>query len=143
MLKVYKFLNNKSTLLKVLPPAEDAFRLHVKRVALATIIDKNAHISKSATPHCTEFGWSMKDGHLVPISSLKSAWPVEMSKTLSCGCLQGCKRNCSCSKRGVPCYVGCRCQGLPTKCSRIRMPESSDSSDSEHELTLPESLDQT
>ena len=75
MLKVYKFLNNKSTLLKVLPPTEDAFRLHVKRVALATIIHKNAHISKSAIPHCTEFGWSMKDGHLVPIPSLKSAWP--------------------------------------------------------------------
>ena len=54
MLKVYKFLNNKSTLLKVLPQTEDAFRLHVKRVALATIIDKNAHISKSAIPHCTE-----------------------------------------------------------------------------------------
>ena len=133
-LRVFKFLNNKSTLLKLLPPTEDAFRLRVERAALATMIDKNAHIPKPVIPPCTEFGWSVKDGHPVPVPSSKSAWPATMNKTISCGCLQGCKRNCSCSKRAVPCYVGCRCQGLPTKCSRINISESSDSSNSEDEL---------
>lgn len=33
--RVYKFLNNKSTLLKLLPPTEDAFLQHLKRAALA------------------------------------------------------------------------------------------------------------
>ena len=42
----HKFLNNRSTLLKLLPPTEDAFRLHVKRAAYATIIDKSAHIAR-------------------------------------------------------------------------------------------------
>ena len=42
----HKFLNNRSTLLKLLPPTEYAFRLHVKRAAYATIIDKSAHIAR-------------------------------------------------------------------------------------------------
>lgn len=41
-LRAYKFLNNRSTLLKLLPPTEDAFLLHLKWAGLATITDKNA-----------------------------------------------------------------------------------------------------
>ena len=68
-LRTYKFLNNRSTLLKLLPPTEDAFLLHLKRAALATIIDKNAHIAKPRIPSCTDFGWSLNDGKAVPIPS--------------------------------------------------------------------------
>ena len=41
-----------------------------------------------------------------------------------------CQKNYSCAKKAVPCYIGCRCQGLATKCSRIHTAtfESSDSS---------------
>ena len=42
-LRVYKFLNNRSTLLKLLPLTENAFDLHLRRAALATMIDKSAH----------------------------------------------------------------------------------------------------
>lgn len=135
-LRAYKFLNNRSTLLKLLPPTENAFLLHLKRAALATIIDKNAHIAKPEIPSCTEFGWSLDNGNAVPVPSTQPAWPVSMNKTISCGCVKGCQKNCSCAKKAVPCYIGCRCQGLATKCSRIHTAtiESSDSSsDSEND----------
>ena len=45
--RVYTFLNNKYTLLKVLSPTEnDAYEQHLKRAALATAIDKSSHIYK-------------------------------------------------------------------------------------------------
>lgn len=89
-LRAYKFLNNKSTLLKLLPPTEDAFLLHLNRAAHATIIDKNAHIAKPNIPSCTEFGWSLTDGKPIPVPSTQQAWPESMEKTLSCGCVRGC-----------------------------------------------------
>ena len=129
-LRAYKFLNNKSTLLKLLPPTENAFLLHLKQAALATLIDKSAHIAKPQIPSFTEFGWSLDKGNLVPLPSTQPAWPVSMKKAISCGCVKGCQRNCSCAKKAVPCYIGCRCQGLATKCSRIHTAttESRDSS---------------
>ena len=68
-LRVYKFLNNRSTLLKLLPPTENAFGLHLKRAALAAIIDKTAHIAKPDIPCFTEYGWSLSDGKAVPCPS--------------------------------------------------------------------------
>jgi len=38
-LRAHKFLNNMSTMLKLLPPTEDAYLLHLQHAALATIID--------------------------------------------------------------------------------------------------------
>lgn len=55
-LRAYKLLNNKSTLLKLLPPTENAFLFHLKRAALATIIDKNADIAKPEIPPFRNFG---------------------------------------------------------------------------------------
>ena len=129
-LRAHKFLNNKSTLLKLLPPTENAFLLHLKRAALATLIDKSAHIAKPQIPSFTEFGWFLDKGNVVPLPSTQPAWPVSMDKIISCGCVKGCQKNCSCAKKAVPCYIGCRCQGLATKCSRIHTAtfESSDSS---------------
>jgi len=48
-------LNNKSTPLKLLPPTENAFLFNLKRAALATIIDENAHIAKPEIPPLQEF----------------------------------------------------------------------------------------
>ena len=56
-LRVYTFLNNRSTLLKLLPPSEDAFEQHLKRAALATMIDKTAHIANPDLPRFSDYGW--------------------------------------------------------------------------------------
>lgn len=132
-LRAHKFLNNRSTLLKLLPPTEDAFLLHLKRAALATLIDKTAHISKPPIPPYQEYGWALEDGKLTPIASTSPAWPQSMTKAIACGCTKGCNKNCSCAKKNVACYIGCRCQGSAPKCSRVQYTatfESSDSSDS-------------
>ena len=41
-----KFLTNKATLLKFLPPNENAFMLQLRSALNATIIDKAAHVTK-------------------------------------------------------------------------------------------------
>ena len=128
-LRVYKFLNNRSTLLKLLPPTENAFDLHLRRAVLATIIDKCAHIAKPDIPSFTEYGWSLSASNAVPLASTEPAWPVSMNKAISCSCIKGCQKNCSCAKKEIPCYLGCRCQGLETRCSRISA--TRDNSDSE------------
>ena len=58
--RTYKFLNNRSTLLKLLPPSEHAFLEHLKRATYATIIDTKAHIAKPDISPFTEFGWVLK-----------------------------------------------------------------------------------
>jgi len=55
-LRVHKFLNNKCTLLKLLPPTEDAFLLHVKRAALATLMDKTSHIARPELGPYEDYG---------------------------------------------------------------------------------------
>lgn len=118
---VHKFLNQKSLLLlKLLPPTDDWYRQHVMRCALATIIDKRAHLAQPTLPPYQNFGWAGEDtGKLPdPIPSTTDYWPERMSKSLSCNCKTGCtSRNCSCSRRGVSCYIGCRCTGTPGKCT--------------------------
>ena len=51
-----KFLNNKSTLLKLLPQTEETFIQHLTRAMLATIIDKTAHIPKPIIPLLDYYG---------------------------------------------------------------------------------------
>ena len=123
LLRMYKFLNSKSVLMKVLPATEDAFLLHVLRAALTTIIDKSAHISKPDIPALDQYGWELvpsKDGSSFipkPIPSTLPPWPEQMPPKQKCGCTKGCKSNCSCRKIGVACYIGCRCQGDFDKCT--------------------------
>ena len=131
-LRVYKFLNNRSTLLKLLPPTEEAFVQHLKRAALATLIDKNAHVAKPKLPKFNEYGWTLSDEKALACPSTKPAWPKEMPKALSCICTKGCVKNCPCARRKRSCYKGCRCQGLKKRCMRmiayIKDNEDSDSS---------------
>ena len=100
-LRVYKFLNNRSTLLKLLPPTEQAFDLHLRRAALATLIDKSAHIAMPDIPPFTEYGWSLSDGIATPLASTEPAWPLTMKKVISCSCSKGCQKNCSCAKKEI------------------------------------------
>ena len=94
MLRVHTFLNNKSTLLKLLPPTESAYEQHIKRVALATAIDKSAHICKPNVEPYEDYGWTVDNGNLMPVQSTRQAWPQQMMNTISCGCTKGCSRNC-------------------------------------------------
>ena len=54
--RVFTFLNNKSTLLKLLPPTESAYEHHLKPAALATAIDMIAHICKPNVEHVKTMG---------------------------------------------------------------------------------------
>ena len=127
-LRVHKFLNNKSTLLKLLPPTDNTFQQHLKRAALATLIDKSAHICKPHIEPCEDYGWIIDDGKMVPVQSTHPNWPQQMIQKIACGCAKGCNRNCSCGKKKFECYIGCRCQGLATKCSRAHYATIFDSS---------------
>jgi len=62
-------------MLKLLPPTEDAYLLHLQRAALATIIDKTAHVVKPQLPPFVDYGWALEDGKLVPVQSTQPAWP--------------------------------------------------------------------
>ena len=56
--QVHTFPNNKSTLLKLLAPTESAYEQYLKRAALATSIDKSAHINfcKPSVEPCEDYG---------------------------------------------------------------------------------------
>ena len=49
-------------MLKLLPPTEDAYILHLQRAALATIIDKTAPVVKPQLPPFVDYGWALEDG---------------------------------------------------------------------------------
>jgi len=123
-------LNNRSTMLKLLPPTEHTCLLHLQRAALATIIDKTAHVAKPQLPPFVDYGWALEDGKLVPVLSTQPAWPQTITKAIACGCTKDCNKNCSCARKNVACYIGCRCQGSATKCSRVKYTAAFDSSDS-------------
>jgi len=65
-------------MLKLLPPAERACLLHVylQRAALATIIDKTAHVAKPQLPPFVNYGWALES----PVLSTQSAWPQTITQ---------------------------------------------------------------
>lgn len=131
-LRAFKFLNNKSTLLKLLPPTEDSFLQHLRRAALATIIDKTSHVAQPRAVSVEDYGWVLMDDKPVPVMVTLPTWPQQMKTTVCCKCIKDCSRNCSCAKNGIACYVGCRCGGSAVRCSRIRSADSDESEIDEH-----------
>ena len=128
-------------MLKLLPPTKDAFEQHIKRACLATIIDKSAHIAKPNLPPFTDYGWLRKDDEYIPLKTQVPAWPEGMKEKAACTCTKGCSKNCGCSKRGIACYIGCKCTGMPKWCSRAKAQEDIESpntseSESDDELCL-------
>ena len=119
--RAHKFLNNRSTLLKRLPPTEGAFKHHLKRAALATMIDKSAHVAKPNLPAYQDFGWTVNDNTFVAVTTSDPLWPQEMARSIACTCTKGCGTRCSCVKKDAPCYIGCsRCTGSKDKCSHTQ-----------------------
>jgi len=115
-LRALKFLNNKSTLLKLLPPTEDAFVQHLRRAASATLVDKSANLPKPDLPSFDSYGWKTDGDSVVPVASTEPLWPKDVAEAIPCSCKKGCSHNCSCARRQVPCYIGCKCTGSPGKC---------------------------
>ena len=70
-----KFLNNKSTLLKLLPPTEETFIQHLKRAMPTTIIDKFAHFPKPIIPLLDNYRWTVTESKVVPVTSTSPMWP--------------------------------------------------------------------
>ena len=60
----------------------ERYEQHVRRAALATAIDKSAHICKPNVEQCEDYGWT--------VQSMRQAWPQHMMHTISCGCTTGC-----------------------------------------------------
>ena len=53
----------------------------------------------------------------MPIKSEKSYAPEKLIKIVYCACKQGCTRQCSCVKAGLPCSAMCTgCTGTCTNC---------------------------
>ena len=75
-------MNNKSTLLKLLPPTEDVFFLHLRRVVLVTVIDKSGHVYKHITSPYEQYGWVLDNSKLIPVASTQPACPQQMTETI-------------------------------------------------------------
>jgi len=73
-------------MLKLLPPTEDAYLLHLQRAALATIVDKTVHVAKPQLPPFVDYGWALEDGKLVPVQSTQAAGPQTITQAVACSC---------------------------------------------------------
>ena len=133
-LRGHKFLKNKDTNLKKLPPTEDSFLLHLKRAAFATIIDKTAYIAQPELPRPHDYGWTFPGERLTPLAMEKSPWPADAARGISCSCQKGCQKNCGCAAVNASCYIGCLCRGHRDTCCRTRYQEVLDIETSDSEL---------
>ena len=68
-------------------------------------------------PDPTGYGWSKRDGDLIPVVSLLKPAPKAILELVRCKCVAGrCSRGCSCSNNGQSCTDMCRCEGNQDKC---------------------------
>ena len=92
--------------LKALPPMSDSAKYHSYRAY--NQVQKwlgNDIISP------TDWGWARSE-HLIPVIKDQAAAPDKILKLISCGCKQGCSRNCECRKAEVFCTILCSgCNG--------------------------------
>jgi hypothetical protein len=120
-MRTQKFLNSRSSLLRIIPPTGPSFEQHVYRAAYATLVDKSAHIQQPDLPPFTRYGWKLEEGVALPVTTTHPQWPDKMDMKMGCQCVKGCKVNCSCRKRGIACYIACKCTGSIEKCSHARI----------------------
>jgi len=119
-MRAHMFMRNKTRDLRCLPPTEDAFQMHLLRTLIATIEQKQAHVSEPQIPSPELFGWKKEEGQYTPICMTKSSYPEVANNLSTCNCSKSrCSRNCSCKKLKVSCCTACKCQGKPEKCDRV------------------------
>ena len=127
-LRTGKYLAGKGSL-KCLPPTDNAFQQHLKRVSLATHVMKNSHVANPEFPSDTEYSWQSDNVSLMPVTMTIEPWPHDLPQSFNYKYRNGCKNNCSCGKIDSPCHVACWCLGDPSCCSRV----SQDSDDEQGE----------
>ena len=85
-----------------LPPTSAAAYEHSLRVYHQV----QAWLEQDLDP--TEWGWKIKEGCHVPVTSQLPAAPEEILEIIHCGCKTGCKQHqCSCVRHGIMCGPGC------------------------------------
>ena len=111
--------------LRALPPTEASFQLHLLRALFQLAVCKRAHQNMLALPPPTEFGRKVTNGKLIPIMMSNEPRPSQAANPVFCKCEKSrCLRNCSCARHKVPCIIGCKCLGDPSKCGRLQELES-------------------
>ena len=122
------FASSKSDL-RMLPPTDDAFNLHLLRALYQLALYKTAHLSNPTLPPATEFGRVLINGRLCPLLMTIQAKP-NILQPVSCKCKNSkCLRSCSCTRAGVLCCVRCSCLGREPTCGRVTADISSSDED--------------
>lgn len=106
----HMFASSKSDL-RMLPPTDDTFRLHLLRELYQLAVQKTANLSDVNLTPPAELNRVLKDSKLRPGLMTISAKPNTQQPS-SCKCKTSKSlKNCSCEKSGVPCCVRCYCLG--------------------------------
>ena len=99
-LRQHVFASTKSDL-RMLPPTDDAFNLHLLRALYQLALYQTPHLSNPALPPATEFGRVLINGRLCPLLMTIPAKP-NIQQPVSCKCKKSkCLRSCSCTRAGV------------------------------------------
>ena len=127
-LREHMYASSKSDL-RILPPTDDAFRLHLLRALYQLALYKTACLSELCLPAPTDFGRVLVDGRLCPVLMTIAAKP-DLQESPRCNCKSSrCLKRCSCSGAGVPCCIRCSCMGRQPACGRIDDESSSEDDD--------------
>ena len=127
-LRQHMFASSKSDI-RMLPPTDDAFNLHLLRALYQLALCKAAHLSNPALPPATEFGRVLINGRLCPLLMTFPAKP-NIQQPVSCKCKKfKCLRSFSCARAGVLCCVRCSCLGREPTCVRATADISSSHED--------------
>ena len=112
---------------KDLPPTSNAAKYHSFRVYLQVQIWLGVNYSKHLSPE--NWGWTVRDRVLYPITTDLPPAPDNILKVVKCGCKGDCaSMRCTCRKNGIECSSACSgCKGLNcTNCSAIEMQHDDD-----------------
>ena len=128
ILREHMYASSKSDL-RILPPTDDAFHLHLLRALYQLALYKTAYLSDMNLPPPTDFGRVLIDGRLSPVLMTIPAKPnIQESPRCSCKTSK-CLKRCSCAAAGLPCCVRCSCMGRQPTCGRSFEESSSEDDD--------------
>jgi hypothetical protein len=92
-----------------MPPTRRAAYFHSLRVHLqaSTWLHLKTVLKKE------EYGYAVEQGSVTAIITDKSAAPPELLLNIRCQCKSSTRlcSSCSCSKKGIPCSIHCKCEG--------------------------------
>jgi hypothetical protein len=94
-----------------LPPTEDAFRQHLKRVRVQTVIWCNSHEAGPELCSPVSNGWALGNNTLQPVYFEKDPAPLSVRDLTHLYCTdKDCSGNkCQCVAVGLPCISNCSC----------------------------------